>query len=97
MSFSGRDEATYAKVHFSNSNLTFTILEDECPNILRNLISAAGAREPQRLHEVGGRPQAPLPGGRGGGHQPGIEADAAADGEDNQDDPEDTGQERPVQ
>jgi RNA polymerase-interacting CarD/CdnL/TRCF family regulator len=58
MSFSGRDEATYAKVHFSNSNLTFTILEDECPNILRNLISAAGARKLlKQIEDWDGKPK----------------------------------------
>ena len=45
MSFSGRDEATYAQIHFPSNNLTFTILKDECPNFLRGLISADDARE----------------------------------------------------
>ena len=40
MSFTGRAEATYAQIHFSRNNLTFTLLIDECPNMLRSLISA---------------------------------------------------------
>ena len=40
MSFSGRDEATYAEVHFPGNNLTFTLLKDECSNMLRSLMSA---------------------------------------------------------
>jgi CarD family transcriptional regulator len=45
MGFSGRDEATYAQIYFSRNDLTFTLLKDECSNVIRRLISAEEARE----------------------------------------------------
>ena len=45
MGFSGRDEATYAQIYFSRSDLTFTLLKDECSNVIRSLISADEARQ----------------------------------------------------
>jgi len=59
MSFTGRDEATYAQIHFSRNDLTFTLLKDECPNMLRNLISADDSLELlEQIEKWDGEPKA---------------------------------------
>ena len=51
LSFSGHEKATYAQIYFSRNDLTFTLLKDELPNMVRSLISATEARE--LLQQIG--------------------------------------------